>query len=253
MKDITVSKNFNEIKLNNRIFYIRENEFLKKLKNNETKIYNIQYANYNKRDVVIFDCVDDDNCLSSYVIKDTDGIYDLLSLANEYSTDNVWSEYKYAHLEEYNFYAHLKMEEYKFDKKEPKIYSDIESPKDNILYHFGFKVDKLTDILCSDDDCEAFCKITFHNDVNDLKTIIRKYVDLFEPHHLTGSCLTEIVETMPCKERPYKVYIYGVDDSSYTKTFKTLDEVKEIALCLQMFDKIYTQKFIKEYGFVFTN
>lgn len=252
MKDITIDKKFKEVKLTNTVHYINEDNFLNDLKTEKFKIYDVECAKYKNEKIVIFYCVENNN-LTSYVVKNVNNVYDLLGIAYQYTTDN-WYKYKYAHGLGYKFYVQQeKFFSEEINKKEIKIYSDIEKPSDDILYHFSFKVDKNTDMLCSDENNKAFCEITFHKNVDDLKTMIKKCIDRSESKYLTGDMLNELVETVPCKERPYKVYIYGVDDSSYTKTFKTFEEVKDIALCLQMFDKVYTQEFIEEFNFIFTN
>lgn len=126
---------------------------------------------------------------------------------------------------------------------------------ENTLFHFKFKVDKNTDMLCTGDDGYGFCKITYHKNVNNLKTILKSYINKLtvEDCLKSGTFLTELYNTMPCKEKPYKLYLYGADDRSYTKTYKSLDEVKKVALTLQSFDKIYVEKFIKDYNLTFTN
>lgn len=248
MEDLIVRTKFKDIKLHDTVKYFKLEQFIEELKEEKFKIYDFECCYHNKNKIVIFGCVED-NSLVSCVIKNVDNFYDTLNSANYY-VDVMWEiRAKMNSLTRYDFYVNL---EKNFSEKELVIKSDL-PVHDDIIYHFSFKVDRNTDVLCTGEECIGYCEISYDDDAEDLKTILKDYLERMDSKYLTGRFFEDVIETQPCKERPYKVYLYGVDDSSYTKTFKTLDEVKDIALCLQMFDKIYTEKFVNEYGFVFTN
>ena len=236
-------------KLNDKVIHSSIQDLAKEIKETKLNIYDIGYI-IDEHKSIIFNCVNvETNECISYVIDNVKNIYDTIGTMYYATKYGLWNTYSLHGYLGYKFISNVK----RCDLFEDNSYEIINNLplKENDIYHFSFSVDKNTDILQTGEDAKGFCKVSYQEDVKDIKIIINNYMN--DVSCINGNSLKEVAETVPCKEKPYKVFIYGVDDSSYTKTYKTLEEVEKVVITLQLFDKIYIKKFIQEYGFVFTN
>lgn len=248
MEDIKLSK-FH--RLNEEVVYLSLENFIDKVNNRKIFVYDIDCINKNGK-CAIFDCVNADTkkCVS-YIIK-ANNVYDTFAKVYNAVEDSVWESYVYHNALGYKFFTKYKSLRENIGIDTINEINDLPL-EENDLYHFSFCVDKNIDMLQTGENAKGFCKVSYYKneDLKDMKTILKEYID--KSNCIRGNYLLEIAETIPCKERPYKIFLYGADDSSYTKTYRTLKEVKEVILNLKIFDKIYTENFIEEYKFIFTN
>ena len=133
------------------------------------------------------------------------------------------------------------------------------------IINFGFKVDKDNNIqgLKSSDGCVyAFVAVNFYEDVPTIQEInlnhYRKGLEYWsksKEERAEESFYDDMYYTReyPSKEFPYRIYFYGCDDSSFTKCYETLEDVKDILSLITSDEYVDTYEFFNDLGFYFTN
>lgn len=121
---------------------------------------------------------------------------------------------------------------------------------------FNFIVNKENDLLQSDENAIATCEITY-NEVektkNELKAEYYEYMcSKFKNNYKSG--FYEYEDIYQSKDYPYRVFIYGCDDASYTLLLKELKEVYAfIDYMMENRNLIDTEYLINELNFVYSN